>query len=183
LKAYDNFIPSQLVAGTGSALPVMIICVIIVFSPLFALNSARLSTAVTLHLTVTAPLLYFLAIRRTAVSKMTVIRVFVVAVLVAGLLLGGRSPLLHGIKIWISPAVEAMMVITVIWNIRRARRRKALAGSGRTSAGPEETEPGGVDPENTEGGGAQFSYARASGAAPVLGVFGGEDRGEREEDV
>ena len=197
----------------GLPLLVMVICVIIVFSPLFALNSARLSTAVILDLTVTAPLLYFLAIRRTAVSKMTVIRVFVVGVLVAGLLPGGRSPLLHGIKIWISPVMEAMVVITVIWNICKARQagggemdmlmylrsvagkilgnqrlgdvvgselaviyyavagRKTLAGRSRTSAGLVETDSRGADPGKTGSGGAQFSYARTSGAAPVLGVF------------
>ena len=182
----------------GLPLMVMLICSLIVYSPFFAAHSMRLSAAVILDLTVTAPLLYFLAIRRTAVSKMTVIRVFVVGVLAAGLLLGGRSPLLHGIKTWISPVVEAAVVIMVIWKIRvsrrsaggvdmltrlrtvmagvlgneragdvlgselavfyyavAGRRKKALVGSGA----------------NKEPGDVQFSYARASGAEPVLGVF------------
>jgi len=189
----------------GLPLLVMLSSIIIVYSPFFAAHSAGMSTGVTLDLTVTAPLLYFLAIRRTAVSKMTVIRVFVVGVLVAGLLLGSRSPLLHGIKTWISPVIEAVVVITVVWNIRKARRqvgrgemdmlthlrsiaarifgnervgdvlgselaviyyalmrrRKALAGTVQTLARP--GKPG--------QGSAEFSYARASGAGPLVGVF------------
>jgi len=59
----------------GLPLLVMLVCTIIVYSPFFAAHSTRLSTAVTLDLTVTAPLLYFFAIRKTAVPRMTVIRV------------------------------------------------------------------------------------------------------------
>ncbi|HVU54246.1 MAG TPA: hypothetical protein VHD83_04290 [Puia sp.] len=184
----------------GLPLLVMLICIIIVFSPLFALNSVRLSTAITLDLTVTAPLLYFLVIRRTSVSRMTVIRVFVAGVLVAGLLLGGRSSLLHGIKTWISPVIEGVVVGVVIWKIRVSRRqagsvdmltrlRAVMAGvlgserlgdvlgselavfyyavaGGPAKAGSLDTLSG---PGDRVGG--EFSYARASGAAPVLGVF------------
>ena len=199
----------------GLPLLVMLSSIIIVYSPFFAAHSTGMSTGVTLDLTVTAPLLYFLVIRKTTVSKMSVIRVFVVGVLVAGLLLGGRSSLLHGIKTWISPVVEAMVVITVIWNIRRARRRAgrgevdmlthlrsiaakvlgnervgdvlgselaviyyAVAGR-RRKAGPDQggvrlsREGAELSQESAgagEGRGA-FSYARASGAAPVMGIF------------
>jgi len=183
--------PNWLLA-LGLPLLVMLSSAIIVYSPFFAAHITGMSTGVTLDLTVTAPFLYFLAIRRTDVSRMTVIRVFVLGVLVAGLLLGGRSPFLHGIKTWISPVVEAVVVITVIWNIRKARRQ---AGHGevdmlthlRSIAGKIFGNQRMGDVLGSElaviyyalaarrrkqrQGGAEFSYARASGAAPVLGVF------------
>jgi len=171
----------------GLPLLVMLICSLIVYSPFFAAHSTRLSTAVVLDLTVTAPLLYFLAIRRTVVSRMTVIRVFVAGVLVAGLLLGGRSPLLRGIKTWISPVVEAAVVITVIWNIRKARRRtgrgemdmlthlRSIAAKifGNERIGDVLGSELAVIYYLFKGRAAKggFSYARASGAGPVLGVF------------
>jgi len=171
----------------GLPLLVLIACSAIVFSPLFALNTSRLSTAVVLDLTVTAPLLYFLVIRRTAVPKASVIRVFVVGVLAAGLLLGGRSPLLHGIKTWISPVVEAAVVITIVWKLRQVRRQ--------TKSGPPDVLLqlrhmatvilGSEKMGNIMGSELAvlyyafagrrskdgFSYSRATGAIPVLGVF------------
>jgi hypothetical protein len=170
----------------GLPLLVTAICAVIVYSPFFAAHSTRLSTAVTLDLTVTAPLLYFLAIRKTAVRKRTVIRVFVGGVLVAGLLLGGRSSLLHGIKTWISPVIEVMVVGSVIWKIRGSRRvgvgesdvltqlRRVMAsvlGSERLGdlLGSELA----VFYYSLRGGTSKdgFSYVRASGAAPILGIF------------
>lgn len=54
---------------------------------------------------------------------MTVIRMFVLGLLAAGLLLGRRHPLLHGIRTWISPVVEAVVIGAVIWKFRQARRK------------------------------------------------------------
>ena len=180
----------------GLPLLVIVACVVIVFSPLFALHTSRLSTAVTLDLTVTMPLLYFLAIRQTSVSKMTVIRVFVVGVLVAGLLLSGRSPLLHGIKTWVSPVVEMTVVLTIAWRFYRVRKQgrnpdfltqaRAMAGAvtGSQRVGevmgselavlyyafsPSTITVPADSPHPLKA--AAFSYARAGGALPVLGVF------------
>jgi hypothetical protein len=177
----------------GLPLLVTVICAVMVYSPFFAEQNARLSTAVTLDLTVTAPLLYFLAIRKTSVPKRTVVRVFVAGVLVAGLLLGSRSPLLHGIKTWISPVIEGAVVITVIWNIRQARRKvgsaemdmlmqlRTLAANilGNERAGDVMGSElaviyyalAGRRRKETAQRRLEFSYARASGAIPVLNVF------------
>jgi len=173
----------------GLPLAVFIACTVIVFSTLFTMNTSHLSTAVVLDLTVTAPLLYFLVIRKTRVPRASVIRVFVVGVLVAGLLLGTRSPLLHGIKTWISPVVEAAVVITVVLKFRQARRQvkdgapdvlpqlrrmiAAIFGNERIGdiLGSELAAfyyafaPIKKFSQNT------FSYARTTGAIPVLGAF------------
>jgi hypothetical protein len=171
----------------GLPLLVFIACTIIVFSPLFALNTSRLSTAVALDLTVTAPLLYFLAIRRTSVSKMTVIRVFMLGVLIAGIPLSRRNPLLHGIKTWVSPVVESVVIGAVIWKFRQARRRvkvgqpdflsqarsimTVVIGNARVGdiIGSEiAVFYYAFAAKRAKGG---FSYTKASGAIPVLIVF------------
>jgi hypothetical protein len=171
-------------------LPLLVIasCAAIVFSPLFALNPTRFSTAITLDLTLTAPLLYFIAIRKTTVSKMTVIRVFVAGVLVAGLLLSQRSPLLRSIKTWISPLVEALVIFMVFRKVYQSRRdssgqhqsdflsRARIAASnaiGSERIGHIMASEFAVFyyvfiAKKAKDG---FSYARASGAIPVLGVF------------
>ena len=74
----------------GLPLLVWIGCSLLVISPGFPLKGDQLSTAVTLDLTLTAPLLYFLVIRGTGVPKMTVLRVFIAGILLAGLLLHNR---------------------------------------------------------------------------------------------
>ncbi|MBN9382816.1 MAG: hypothetical protein J0H74_18770 [Chitinophagaceae bacterium] len=171
----------------GLPLLVFITCTIIVFSPLFALNISRISTAVALDLTVTAPLLYFLVIRKTGMSRVSVIRVFTVGALAAGLLLGHRNPLLHGIRTWISPVVETVVIAAVVWKIRQVRRQtkggasdvltqaryvmSAVAGNQRVGdiLGSEiAVFYYAFAARRTKDG---FSYARASGALPVLGVF------------
>src|SRR5258708_20178995 len=74
----------------GLPVLVMIACTIIVFSPVFLLKPDALSTGITLDLTLTAPLLYFLVIRGSRVPKMTVVRVFIACILLAGLFLHNR---------------------------------------------------------------------------------------------
>src|SRR4051812_38320037 len=82
----------------GLPLLVMTACSILVCTPLFLHHDQRLSTAIVLDLTLTAPLLYFLAIRKTSISNATTIRIFLLGVLLAGLLLGKQNLFLHVIK-------------------------------------------------------------------------------------
>jgi hypothetical protein len=170
----------------GLPLLVLVACIFIVFSPLFLQHEQRLATAVTLDLTLTAPLLYFLAIRKSSIPKLTVIRVFLLGLLIAGLL-NHRSPLLHNIKTWIAPVVECLLIFTLVLKFHKARKRvhdldflsrsrsivANLTGSRRAGdiIGSEFAvfyyafAPAGKHADNT------FSYARSSGAIPVLGVF------------
>src|SRR4051812_23459961 len=99
----------------GLPVIIMAICTIIAISPLFALNPERMSTAITLDLAVTAPLLYWLSIRRSKIKKNTVARVFVAGILLAGLLLRSKPHvLLSGIKTWVSPLVELGLILLLI---------------------------------------------------------------------
>jgi hypothetical protein len=107
----------------------MIICTIIVLSPLFAYNPERMSTGITLDLVFTAPFLYWLAIRRSNIKKSTVARVFVAGILLAGLLLRNKPHVfLSGIKTWISPLVEAGLLFLLIQRFYKVRRGQARTG-------------------------------------------------------
>ena len=61
----------------GLPLLVIMVCVVVSLVQLFCLHPDAFSTGITLDLTPTAPLVYFLVIRKTAVPKMTTIRVFI----------------------------------------------------------------------------------------------------------
>lgn len=109
----------------GLPLLVMAICSILVGTPLFLHHEQRLSTAVILDLTVTAPLLYFLAIRKTKIPNTTTIRIFLLGVLLAGILLGRHNPFLHSIKTWISPLIEVFVVYIIARKFYQARKANA----------------------------------------------------------
>ena len=110
----------------GFPLLVMITCTILVFSPVFSLKPDSLSTAVTLDLTLTAPLLYFLVIRGTKVPKMTVVRVFIVGLALAGFLLHDKPHFLLGLlKTWLAPVAEGLVIFLLAKKLYRARRTAA----------------------------------------------------------
>ncbi|MHA4806553.1 hypothetical protein ACX0G9_00530 [Flavitalea flava] len=95
------------ILAIGMPFLVFVICAFLSFSAVFQSNPSLFSTAITLDLTLTAPLIYFLFIRNTTVSKMTVARAFMIGALLAGWLLYHKShPLLDLTKKWISPVIE-----------------------------------------------------------------------------
>ena len=92
------------ILALGLPLAIFISCAIIAFHPVFNEQPDLLSTAITLDLTLIAPLLYYLFIRNTSISTTTVIRVFVAGLAAAGFLLSHQeSMLLHFLKTWIGP--------------------------------------------------------------------------------
>jgi hypothetical protein len=89
-------------------------CLLITFSSKFTANNELLSNGILLDLLITAPLIYFLAIRKSNVSKLTVIRVFIIALLFAGIILRSHAnPVLQIIKTWISPVIEAFVIFII----------------------------------------------------------------------
>lgn len=113
--------PSRRALMIGLPLLVWIACSILVFSPLFSLKSDWFSTGITLDLTLTAPLLYFLVIRRSQVPKMTVVRVFIAGLLLAGFLLYNKPhALLSLLKTWVAPLAEGALLFIIIKKFRQA---------------------------------------------------------------
>jgi hypothetical protein len=112
-------------------LPVLVMtsCTIIVFSPVYLLNASRFSTAITLDLTLTAPLLYLLVIRGTPVPKMTAVRVFFAGLLLAGLLLHDKPHLLLSLlKTWVAPLAEAILLFIIARKFHHASRSVKTPG-------------------------------------------------------
>ena len=93
---------------------IYITCLFITFSSTFTTKSELLSNGILADLLITAPLVYFLAIRKSTVSRYTVIRVFIAGILFAGFILQpDSSPGLHIIKKWISPLIEAFVIFVI----------------------------------------------------------------------
>jgi hypothetical protein len=98
----------------GLPMMVLLACFLISRSALFIPGRDILSNAILADILITAPLLYFLAIRKTNVSKWTVARVFIICLLAAGIILNkADNGLLYFIKIWISPLIEFSLIIFI----------------------------------------------------------------------
>ncbi len=93
---------------------IFLACFIITLTSKFKANSTLLSNAILIDTLVVAPFIYFLAIRKTKISKLTVIRIFIAGLLVAGLILNPQSNIfLQIIKTWISPVIEAVVIFYI----------------------------------------------------------------------
>lgn len=98
----------------GLPLLIFVACIVIASTSAFGLHIDRLSTAITLDLTITAPLLYYFLIRNTTVPKITVVRVFVAGMVIAGLLLRNRPHfLLNTLHTWIAPVIESVVIFVI----------------------------------------------------------------------
>lgn len=99
-------------------------CVALTCTAVFQQHTTALSLFVLLDLLVSAPLLYYLAIRSTATSKLTVLRVFVAGAFLAGLLLPGQLPQpLAAVKTAASFLAEATLIGFLFWRFYKARKQ------------------------------------------------------------
>jgi hypothetical protein len=99
---------------TGSCAAIFITCYGITFTPLYKQHLPTVSLAILADLLITAPLIYLLLIRNTNVSKLTVFRVFIIGMLLAGMMLNTAAiPALQIIKKWVSPVLEATLIFFV----------------------------------------------------------------------
>ncbi|MFT3823652.1 MAG: hypothetical protein QM731_07010 [Chitinophagaceae bacterium] len=81
-----------------------------------------MSVAILADMLLVAPLIYFLATRKTSISKMSALRVFVLGLLVAGFILGSSNPFLAFIKTWISPIVEGVIIVFIVKKFVKANK-------------------------------------------------------------
>jgi hypothetical protein len=106
--------PNWLIA-LGIPFLIFLSCILITFSTKFQLNNQLLSNAILADLLIMAPLVYFLAIRKTDIAKLTVTRVFALGLLLASFILKAQaSPILSIIKTWIAPILEAYVLYMII---------------------------------------------------------------------
>ena len=110
---------------TATALTALIFiaCALITLTSKFKEYPDKFSIAITLDLLVTAPLVYFFLIRKTSVSKFTVLRVFMIGVFVATILLSNiNSPVFSFVKTWVAPLIELTLIGYIIWKFYTANR-------------------------------------------------------------
>ncbi len=100
-------------------IPILIFlgCFFITLTAKFKANNELLSNAILIDILVVAPFIYFLAIRKSNISKLTVSRIFIAGLLVAGFILNAHSnPFLQIIKTWISPLIEGVAIFLLVVN-------------------------------------------------------------------
>ena len=108
------------------------ICLLITFSSKFTVNNELLSNGILFDLLITAPLVYFLAIRKSNVSKLTVIRIFMAGLLLAGVILRAHSnPILQIIKTWISPVIELYVILIICRRFYIANKKAKAANENK----------------------------------------------------
>jgi hypothetical protein len=121
--------------GIAIALPlfIFIASAVIASTTKFREHTQQLTLALLADLLLTAPIAYYLVIRKTSVSKLTVLRVFMAGVVLAGVLLSkSNSHVLAIIKTWVSPLVEFSLIGFVVWKFYTANQQ--LKGSnGQTT--------------------------------------------------
>ena len=99
-------------------------CFFITLTTKFKANNELLSNAILIDILVVAPLIYFLAIRKSNVPKLTVSRIFIAGLLVAGFILNAHTnPFLQIIKTWVSPLIEAVVILFIVSKFYTANKK------------------------------------------------------------
>lgn len=94
---------------------IIVCCFFITFTPKFKGHPDLFSNAILIDILVVAPIIYFLAIRKSAVSKWTVLRVFVSGLVVVGLILKSQSNIfLHLLETWFYPLLEGGLIFFIV---------------------------------------------------------------------
>lgn len=117
----------------GIPLIIFLSCFLITLTSKFSSNQELISNAIVIDLLITAPFIYYLAIRKSSISKLTVLRVFLAGVFFCGLILETRSnALLQFIKIRISPLIEILLITFIAGKFytagKKAKQNKMQTG-------------------------------------------------------
>jgi len=105
----------------GIPLFLMFSVILFSFTKTFKLYGSHLANAVILDLVLTIPLIYFLLIRKSKIDNKTVIRFFILGMVIATFIIPKENQfLLEKIKVWVLPVVELIVLIYVIFGIKKA---------------------------------------------------------------
>jgi len=111
------------------AIPLLLIGMMyfITQSPIFSVNSNRLSIGITFDLLLVIPLVYFLLIRKTDIPNTTVVPCLIIGVVVCSFILPIKNQYyLNIFKTWILPIIELSVLSFVIFNVRKGIKRYKL---------------------------------------------------------
>lgn len=106
----------------GAPASVILVSVALAMSPLLD-KQPELAIGITYDLTLTAPILYFLLVRKSKISNLTVVPIFVLGIILATLLLPAQQQTqLDYIKTYVFPVVELTVLTLVGTKIYRGVR-------------------------------------------------------------
>lgn len=98
------------------------------WSDAFSAHPTALSIGITADLLLTAPLVYFLLIRKTKVPNTTVVPVFILGITLATLIIPKDQQFLLSLaKTWVVPVVEVGVLILIIRKVRKMTARLSQA--------------------------------------------------------
>ncbi|WP_299123338.1 hypothetical protein [uncultured Winogradskyella sp.] len=106
-------------------LPLLIIASMILLtrSSLFTTHTHKLSLAITIDLLLITPFIYFLLIRKTTITKTTIVPFIILGVVVCSIIIPTENQYyLTLFKTWILPVIELFIFSFVVYNILKARR-------------------------------------------------------------
>ena len=99
----------------GVPILIFISCYLVTLTNTFKANSETLSYGIIADLLLTAPLVYFFIIRHSSISKATILRVFLLGILVSGFVLDSEKfEMVNVLKKWISPIIELIVFLFII---------------------------------------------------------------------
>ncbi len=108
-------------------LPVLVatLSCLTVLTPRFQADSILMSHAILADVLILAPFLYYLCIRKTQVSRMSILRIWVAGLLLVGLVLDSRnSIMLHYIKNYAYPIIEIAIVGALVRSFYLANKNR-----------------------------------------------------------
>lgn len=113
----------------GITLLIFLSCFLITLSSKFKSNQELLTNAILIDLLVTAPLVYYLVIRKSNVSKLSVIRIFIAGAFLAGWILNAQSSFsMQIIKTWVFPLIEFLLIFFIGRKFFTANKKAKQSG-------------------------------------------------------
>jgi hypothetical protein len=104
---------------TGIPILIFICCYAITITTVYKNNSDLLSYGILTDLLFTSPLIYFFIIRKSNISKLTILRVLLLGILVSGFILNSEKLELLGVlKKWVSPLIEIFLFVFIFHKFR-----------------------------------------------------------------
>ena len=105
----------------GIPLLIIALMVLVVKLPVFAANPNELSIGITVDLLLTAPLVYFLLIRKTKIPNTTVVPFLILGLVIGLLILPSENQYyLRLFKAWVLPIVEISILFYILYKVRGA---------------------------------------------------------------
>lgn len=133
LMTYQPAIINRKYLAFGFVITAFLFIIWLVKSPLFYRHPSPLSAAVTTDILLTIPLTYALLIRKTNISKLTILPLLMVGILLASYLIpSANQQWLHWFKLYFFPLIEFTSLTLALRKFLAVRRQFSLSRVSQT---------------------------------------------------